>query len=64
MMVEECRSWLATWGDEWLGKDYPVGARSETVAEYVEKAGTEPLDGAIAALCDTHLAGSAEAFER
>jgi hypothetical protein len=63
MTVEECRSWLATWGAEWLGKDYPVGARSETVAEYVEKAGTEPLDVAIAALCDTYLAGGAEVRE-
>jgi len=63
MTVEECRSWLATWGAEWLGKDYAVGARSASVAEYLEKAGTEPMDVAIAALCDTYLAGSAQVRE-
>jgi hypothetical protein len=59
MTVEECRSWLAKWGAEWLDKD-PAGARSGTVAEYLEKAGTEPLDGAMEALCETYLAGSPE----
>src|ERR1700737_2171478 len=60
MTVDECRSWLANWGAEWLDQKYSVGAPSGTVADHLEKAGTEPLDGAIEALCDTYLAGSPE----
>ena len=60
MTTEECRSWLAAWGAQWLDREYALADRSETVEDYLARAGVEPLDGAIAALCDAYLDASAD----
>ena len=58
--AEECRSWLAAWGARWLDGAYAPADPSKTVEDYRARAGAEPLDGAIAALCDAYLEASAD----
>ena len=53
--AEERRSWLAAWAARWLPESYVLADRSEPVERYLARAGTEPLDAAIAELCDVYL---------
>ncbi len=59
MDTEACAAWLTAWAGDWLTATYAVADRHEPVASYVERAGREPLDEAIGALCATYLATDA-----
>lgn len=56
MTADECRAWLTGWSRDWIAMTYGGGAPAEPIEAYVARAGTEPLDGAIDALCATYLA--------
>jgi len=58
--AEEPRSWLVAWGARWLDEKYALADSSQTVEDYLARAGVEPLDGAVAALCDRYLEASAD----
>jgi hypothetical protein len=52
---EQRRAWISTWAARWLSESYVIADRSEPVEGYLARAGSEPLDDAIAELCDVYL---------
>ena len=60
MTAEGPPSWLVAWGARWLDETYALADPSQTVDDYLARAGVEPLDGAVAALCDRYLEASVD----